>query len=175
MIKINVLILSNGDLLERKTSSMKQSFSKEELLKELKRQLSKEDFKEIVSKTLHLGIFKEPYLTYMLEGKKTIESRFSKNKIIPYEKIDKNDIVIVKKSGGAVVAFFRVRQVFFFDLEKSSITEIRKKYEKELYVDESFWIEKKDSRYATLIFIEKIQKLKPFSISKKGMQTWIKF
>ncbi len=110
----------------------------------------------------------------MLEGKKTIESRFSKNKIIPYEKIDKNDIVIVKKSGREVVAFFRVSQVFFFDLGKVNITEIRKKYEKEICVDESFWIEKKHSRYATLIFLEKLQKLDPFSISKKGMQTWIK-
>ncbi len=34
----------------------------------------------------------------MLEGKKTIESRFSKNKIAPYEKIAKDDIVLVRKS-----------------------------------------------------------------------------
>lgn len=148
---------------------------KEQIFSNLKEQLSEGQYRWIESKKLHLGIFTEPCLTYMLDGQKTIESRFSKNKIAPYEQIDVDDIVLVKKSGGDVLAFFTIKEVLFFDLEKIQISEIRKKYEKELCVDEIFWKQKEKSRYGTLIIIEKIEKLKPFSISKKGMQTWIKF
>ncbi len=111
----------------------------------------------------------------MLDGKKTIESRFSKNKIMPYNQITKDDIVIVKKSSGVVLGYFTIKDVLFFDLNKTSMEEMKIKYNKQLCVDETFWISKKNSNYATLIIIDKLFKLKPFHINKKGMQTWIVF
>ncbi len=135
--------------------------------------LSKKDLDLIKGKRIHLGIFSEPYLTYMLDGKKTIESRFSKNKILPYHNINEDDIVIVKKSSGSVVAYFTIKKVLFFDLTVTSIIDIKNKYSKGLQVDDSFWNSKKNSRYATLIFIDKLVKLPAFNINKKGMQTWL--
>lgn len=146
----------------------------EELLKSLEQQLSCEDFEKIKNHTLHLGIFSEPYLTYMLEGKKTIESRFSKNKIAPYNQIETDDIVIVKKSGGDIIAYFTIKEILFFKLNEKVIDEIKIKYNKQLCVDENFWNMKKNSNYATILFIDKIVKLKPFPIHKKRMQTWVK-
>lgn len=141
---------------------------------EIIRNLEKQINIEIIKKSrLHLGIFTEPCLTYMINGEKTIESRFSKNKIAPYNQISKNDIVLVKKSGGDIIAYFTIKEVLFFDLSKYSINEIRNKYEKELCVNDEFWKIKQNSNYATLIKIDKIYNLKPFHISKKGMQTWI--
>lgn len=147
---------------------------KNTILSELESRLSKEEFSNIKDKNLHLGIFTEPCLGYMLDGKKKVESRFSKNKIAPFRSIKKEDIVIVKKSGGKIVAYFTIKEVLFFYLEETKISEIRKKYEKELCVDEEFWKKKETSRYATLIIIDKIYNLNPFKIQKKGMQTWIK-
>lgn len=146
----------------------------EEIIENLKHQLPQEGLNEITKRNLHLGIFSDPYLTYMLDGKKTIESRFSKNKILPYNQISKDDIVIVKKSSGNVVAYFNIKEVLFFNLNETSIDEIKTKYNKQLCVDESFWISKSISNYATLIIIDEIVKLTPFHIDKKGMQTWIK-
>lgn len=146
-----------------------------EIIENLKQQLSPEELNEMTKRNIHLGIFTPTYLTYMLEGKKTIESRFSKNKILPYNEISKNDLVIVKKSSGNVVAYFTIKEVLFLNLNETPINEIKNKYGKELCVEENFWFSKKDSNYATLIFIDKIIKLKPFHINKKGMQTWIKF
>lgn len=145
----------------------------EEIIITIEKQLDKQEWEQLKSKTWHLGIFTEPYLNYMLEKKKTIESRFSKNKIAPFEKITKDDIVFVKKSGGDIVAYFTIKEVLFFDLRNTPIEEIKEKYGKELCVDNSFWTIKKDSNYATLIVIDQIKKVKPFSIKKKGMQTWI--
>lgn len=145
-----------------------------EIIENLKKQLANNDIDKFKSKKVHLGIFSEPYLTYMLEGKKTIESRFSKNKIAPYNQVTKDDIIIVKKSSGNVVGYFTIKDVLFFDLNTVSIEKIKLKYNKQLCVDETFWINKKNSNYATLIIIDKLIKLKPFHINKKGIQTWIK-
>lgn len=144
-----------------------------EIVDNLKLQLSNEEYQLFKNSNIHLGIFTEPCLTYMLNGQKTIESRFSKNKIAPYEKIIKDDIVLVKKSGGNIVAYFTIKEVLFFDLQDYAIENIKAKYNKELCVEDTFWENKKDSHYATLIKIDKLVKLKPFSINKKGMQTWI--
>ena len=144
-----------------------------QIIKNLEDQLSIKELIKIKNTSLHLGVFTEPYLTYMLDGKKTIESRFSKNKIMPYNQISKDDIVIVKKSSGNVVAYFTIKEVLFFNLNETSIDEIKTKYSKQLCVDESFWLSKRNSNYATLIIIDKIVKLNSFHIDKKGMQTWI--
>lgn len=146
----------------------------DEIFNNLEKQLPIHEINELRSKAIHLGIFSEPYLTYMLEGKKTIESRFSKNKIMPYNQITKDDVVIVKQSSGDILGYFTIKDVLFFDLNTTSIEEIKSKYNKQLCVDETFWINKKNSNYATLIIINKLIKLEPFHINKKGMQTWIK-
>lgn len=146
----------------------------EEIIRGLEQQLTSTELEKIKSHNIHLGIFAEPYLTYMLDGKKTIESRFSRNRISPYNNISKEDVVIVKQSSGDILAYFTIKEVLFYDFSKFSIAEVKIKYNKQLCVDENFWIAKKNSNYATLIFIDKIVKLEPFHINKKGMQTWIK-
>lgn len=65
-----------------------------EIFNNLEKQLPISVLNELKSKAIHLGIFSEPYLSYMLDGKKTIESRFSKKKIMPYNRITKEDIVM---------------------------------------------------------------------------------
>lgn len=143
------------------------------MYKEIRDNLLKEDEDIIAGKRCHLGIFTEPYLSLMLEGKKTIESRFSQNKIAPYKRIDKDDIVFIKKSSGPILGYLTIKEVLFFDLREISIDSIRLKYEDYLCVDEGFWQEKKKSNYVTLILIDEIKRVKPFKINKKGMQTWI--
>lgn len=146
----------------------------DEIINNLKQQISNEELDELKNHNLHLGIFTEPYLTYMLDGKKTIESRFSKNKILPYNQICKDDIILVKKSSGDVLAHFTIKDILFFDLSKTKIDEIKSNYSKQLCVGEEFWKNKQNSNYAILMVIDKIVELNPFHINKRGMQTWIK-
>ncbi len=153
-------------------SRIKNMFN--EIMKNLEDQLPGKEIEKLKNKELHLGIFSEPFLTYMLEGKKTIESRITKNKVSPYQKITKEDVVFIKKSSGPVLGFFTIKEVLFFDLATTPIETIKENYNKQLCVDETFWKNKSSSRYATLMIIDKLIKLKPFSIPKKGMQTWIK-
>lgn len=84
-----------------------------EILENMNTQLLKKEFNDIKNRTIHLGVFTEPYLSLMLNGVKTIESRFSKNKILPYNQISKNDIVIIKKSGGQILGYLYKRSIVF--------------------------------------------------------------
>lgn len=145
----------------------------EQIITNIQRCLTEKEMTELQKHNIHLGIFIEPYLTYMLAGQKTIESRFSKAKISPYEKIKKGDIVFIKRSGGPVIGYFTVKEVHFFDFETTPIEYIKEKYAKELCVNKEFWNKKKDSKYATLIEIDNLKELSPFTITKKNMQTWI--
>lgn len=143
------------------------------MYKDIISHLNKDDQVVMSKRKCHLGIFSEPYLTLMFEGKKTIESRFSLKKQVPYNKISKDDIVFIKKSSGPVLGYLTIKEVIFFDLREIPITKIREKYGKELCVTKEFWEAKDKSNYATLIIIDEIKMLEPFNINKKGMQSWI--
>ena len=123
--------------------------------------------------TIHLAVFSEPYLDYIINGKKTIESRFSKNRSLPYQKVKTNDIIIIKQSSGPVVGYFRAGECLFYDLKKEDINEIFNEYRKPLCVDDEFIDKKRDSNFATLIKVQEFVRVKPFNIHKKGMSTWL--
>ena len=145
-----------------------------DIIKQLEQQLSDETYQRIKNSKMHLGIFSQPFLTLMLDGKKTIESRFSKNKIAPFDKISKYDIVIVKESSKKIVALFTVKEVLQFTMKDTSVHSLKEKYNNEILADNQFWNNKeKTSNYATLIKIGELIKLKPFPINKVGMQSWI--
>ena len=122
---------------------------------------------------LHLAIFSEPYLTYLLEGKKTFESRFSIKKYPPYERISEGDIIFVKKVTGPVIAICTVKKRNFYLLNSNSWNEI-KKFSKELCIDhENFWIEKKNCSYATIIEITDFIEIKPIQCYKRDRRGWV--
>ena len=146
----------------------------EEILENLGKQLSKNDLDIIKDKTWHLGVFNEPYLSLIINKVKKVESRFTKYKVLPYQKIKKDDVVFLKKSSGMVLGYFIVSEVLFIDLKKVNIESIKKKYNNLLCLEDSFYLKKQDSNYVSLIYIKDLCLLKPFAIHKKGMQTWVK-
>ena len=123
----------------------------------------------------HLAICTEPFLSMILSGKKKVESRFSKNKIAPYDKVSKNDLVILKKSGGKVMGSFCVKRVEYFEIKnKKTLKELENKYSKIICADAepNFWQKRISARYASFIWIEKLTPLKSFPINKSGRSGW---
>lgn len=72
-----------------------------------------------LSTGIHLAIMIEPFLGYILNGKKTIESRFSKNLIAPHRRIVPGDLVLLK--AGPIVASFCASSVEFVELTYPSV------------------------------------------------------
>src|SRR5262245_24088979 len=68
------------------------------------------------SVSLHLGVFSEPYLRFILEGTKTVESRFSIKPCAPYRRVAEGDIILLKEVGGPVVGLCQVGSVWYYEL-----------------------------------------------------------
>lgn len=128
----------------------------------------------------HLTIFEKEVLTEMLENRKSIETRFSKHKIAPYQQIEAGDLVYIKPAGGEIIAQFYVKKVIFFEnLDAEDWEYIKKIYGPKLSLgnpqkDEEFFKSKSDSRYGTLLFIDRLETLiaSPI-IPKKDRRGWL--
>jgi predicted transcriptional regulator len=120
----------------------------------------------------HLAIFIEPYFTRIMDGVKKFESRFSINKIAPYDRIKKGDIVFVKKSSDNIFGFFVAGNVEFKTI--SDLQEIKKEYAENLCIDsDDFWEQKKNAKYLTIIEITGLKETQHVAIEKKDPSAWV--
>jgi len=123
---------------------------------------------------MHLAIFVEPYLQFILDGKKTVESRFSERRIAPYGHIKKNDVILLKRSGGPVVGLCLAASVWHYELDVHSWQEIRSEFSQALCAqDPEFWRRRKGAEYATLIRLTKVHSIHPLRISKTDRRGWV--
>ena len=130
---------------------------------------------DINSVNVHLAIFKEPFISLIFEGKKTIESRFSKNKISPFNEVFRGDFIFIKKSGGDVLGYFIVGDTEYYSYPgKSDLLHIEKSYGDNIgtFASENFWEARSSARYISLIGILNTKKITPFHIDKKNRQGW---
>jgi hypothetical protein len=122
---------------------------------------------------IHLAVFVEPYLTYILEGKKTVESRFSITRQPPFGQVRAGDILVLKKTGGPVCGLCRVANVWCYRLDPRTWPEIER-FSAALCMDGSdFWKKKKGASFATLMQVEDVRSLQEFKISKEDPRSWV--
>ena len=123
---------------------------------------------------IHLAIFVEPYLSYVLDGSKTFESRFSKNRCPPYGRVKPGDFLLLKRSGGRIVGICRVAHVWFFELDAAKWQEIRTRFAKGLCAqDEGFWKAREGAAFASIMKIIDVRPLEPFSCEKQDRRGWV--
>lgn len=122
---------------------------------------------------VHVAVMVEPFLSKIFEGTKTIESRFSKHRIAPYQKIKAGDLVLLKKSSGPIVGSFVAKEVKFFTLNPQTLSEIEVKYGTAIGADQAFWKLQQSKRYATLITVSQLRKLSPTAFPKKDPRGWV--
>lgn len=122
----------------------------------------------------HLAILKEPYLTYILEGKKTIESRFTQVKCAPWKQVQSGDTIYLKKSGGLIVGKAIAKLVKHCILTAQNYDEIICKYRDQLCITDEFITQKRSTKYLTLIWLSSVEYLsKPLVFKQNGQQAWI--
>ena len=124
--------------------------------------------------SIHLAIFVEPYLQFILEGLKTVESRFSIRRCAPYNCVDRGDMILLKRAGGPIVGLCHVASAWFYKLEKNSWREIKQTYAAELCAqDPEFWRERQGASYATLMRIGRVLPIEPIVIEKRDRRGWV--
>lgn len=122
---------------------------------------------------IHLAVMVEPFLSWIIEGRKTIESRFSKNSIAPFRQIDEGDLVLLKVTGGPVVACFTAARIEFVTLAPEELSRIQTDYSEAICADEEFWRLREGKRYATLIGVNHVKELRPAPVLKSDRRGWI--
>lgn len=156
---------------------------KENLIKKVIIELKRDNnWKNVIRKIeyneeigVHLAVFNEPFLSLIFSGDKKIESRFSKNKISPYKKIHKGDIVVLKASGGPVLGLFLADDVKFYNGTKEGwLNNIESEYSELICskYDPHFWNNRSKSQYATFISVKNVKKFNPFKIDKTDRTGW---
>lgn len=120
---------------------------------------------------LHIACMVEPFLGYILDGVKTIESRFSKPLIPPYQRVAIGDVVLLK--AGPIVASFRAAFVEFIELNDCELARLSNDHSTAICADEAFWRTRADKRYATLLGISDVRKLTPLKVDKQDRRGWM--
>lgn len=125
--------------------------------------------------TKHLAIFVGDYIDKILSGEKTVEGRFSIDRILPYGKVKKGDIIFLKQSGGLILGEVEVDNVLYYEgLNAEAIGKIRKEYNQELCALDGFWQSKANSHYVSLIFIKNPKRYLASIRSKKhDRRPWV--
>lgn len=122
---------------------------------------------------IHLAVFVEPYLEYLLQGRKTIESRFSVNRHPPFEQVRTGDLIVVKKTAGPVCAICRIANVWFYKLDPGTWSEITQHAEALCMDSSSFWQKKSAASFATLMEVQDVHQIQEFGISKADPRSWV--
>lgn len=123
---------------------------------------------------LHLSVFNPPYLDYILEGRKTVESRFSVVRCAPYGRVDEGDLLLLKQSSGPIVGVCMVDRVWSYELEPSTFDEIRDTFAKMLCAeDPKFWDTRQRAQYATLMRISHATAIDPVHCEKRDRRGWV--
>lgn len=126
------------------------------------------------SAAVHLAIFVEPYLRLILEGVKTLESRFSKNRCPPYGRVHTGDYLLLKRSGGPVLGLCRVACVWSYQLDPERCREIRATFAEGLCArEESFWAAREGAAFATIMELTDVRPLDPFTCEKRDRRGWV--
>lgn len=126
----------------------------------------------------HISIFSEGWIDLVFSGSKTIESRFSKTRGIPFGRVSMGDIVFMKESGGPIRGLFFVSGVKFYEnLTEHQISEIDVEYNEEifgrsLYFDH--WDRWLECHHATLVWIGSpiIKFDRPLEYKSRGRSAW---
>jgi len=122
----------------------------------------------------HLVILKKPYLEAILDGSKTIESRFTKTKRSYFGRVLPGDKLFLKESSGPVCATAKVAAVENFEnLTPQQIIEIKQQYNHYIKGSEEYWRSKADCRFGVLVWLKDVEPIEPVRIRKKDWRAWV--
>ena len=125
---------------------------------------------------VHLGVFVEPFLGAIFDGRKTIESRFSVNRCAPFDRVQAGDVILLKRSGGPVVGVAVAGRALYYHLDTDQLETIREKFATRICADyDEFWAERSDKKFATLIEIEQVAKIETLDIEKRDRRGWVTY
>lgn len=102
----------------------------------------------------HLAIIQRRFVEPLLAGQKQIESRFMRQRRLPYGRIAVGDRIYFKASGGAVIGRCRVLRVRQYDrLTPDDFRELRRSHQQAICAPPDYWRSRRQCRFGVLIWL----------------------
>jgi hypothetical protein len=126
------------------------------------------------SRGTHLAVMTGHYLDRLLDGTKTIESRFTRNRVAPFERVTDGDVIFFKPSPGPITAAGLAGVVHHLDLGAVPLDQVADRYAAAIAPsDASFWADRAAARYATLVTMLDVVKTVPVPVRKRDRRGWV--
>jgi hypothetical protein len=117
----------------------------------------------------HIVVLPRKPLESILGGVKTIETIFTKDNQPPYKAVNVNDTIYLRAHGGYAVAKANAVKVENFDnLTPRKVVELLETYKNEIAPTTDMYETKIYSKYATFVWLEDVQEIRPFRINEKA-------
>ena len=120
----------------------------------------------------HVAFMKKSWnlIDRILNGTKTVESRWYRTRRTPWNRIQKGDTIYFKESSAPVTVKAKVEQVLQFeDLTPDKIKQVLALHGKRLGRDTNLIFNVvKNKKYCILVFLKSPARIKPFIIDKTG-------
>ncbi len=123
----------------------------------------------------HLAVFRsKENIEQIIKGEKTVELRLSQTRHLPYQKVKRGDIVLLKPVHGQIIGQVEVENVLFYDhLNPEAISKLRQEHGKDAAVGDDYWQKKSKAKYATLLFLRHAERyIFPLKSAKKDRRQW---
>ncbi|MCS6800491.1 MAG: ASCH domain-containing protein [Chloroflexota bacterium] len=120
----------------------------------------------------HLAVFAPQPLADILAGRKTIESRFARDRRPPYGRVAPGDLLWLKQSGGPLVGVATAAWVEeVANLTPDRVTELFERYPG-ILADPPYRAAKRSARFATIIGLTAVRPLDACVIAGRGRSGW---
>ena len=122
---------------------------------------------------IHIAVLVEPYLQFVLDGTKTVESRFSRNGCAPFERVSAGDVLLLKRQSGPIVGACSASDVWNYRLTPGALVDIRLRFGSAIRPQTGFWEDRADAGFATLIRVTGVRELPAVDIPKRDRRGWV--
>ena len=130
--------------------------------------------KEKTGVKYHLVILKKPYLDAILDGRKRVESRFSKSNFYTLLGVTAGDKLFLKISSGPVCAVATAASVKNFEnLTPEKIFEIKEQHNHLVGGGDKYWQKKSDCKFGFLVWLKDVMEIEPVRIHKTDWRAWV--
>jgi hypothetical protein len=122
----------------------------------------------------HIAVLQQPYLRYVLTGRKTIESRFGRIPTAPYRVVAPGDVLLFKQVAGPLLGVGIVAAADFYVLDPAVWATLRNHFAAALCAtDSQFWVDRRDARFATLMRLAAVRRISPLTVDKRDRRGWV--